>query len=313
MSSPNSPPEAPKVVVSETAEAVAATQRSGRVYTMALDDDIKSRNAFAWAMTNYHREGDTVVLMHATKLDYVVAPGVFIPLGEEEEKLARQLLRKYARYCMLHNIDFDVQHMGGSPTEVMIDGVNASGSKCMILGNHGERTATQRWTQGSVSEFAAHAVPCPVVVVKQDHELTTEPVPSRRIAVAVDNSDEARAAFDWTLNDLYREGDTIQILHANPMKQSENDAGEGRRLMFNYSERCRERMIKFQAMHIHSSSTPSQALMNIIDTLNADILVVGSRARERGAITRALFGSVSDDLVRHCKCDLVVVKQQAHQ
>jgi hypothetical protein len=39
----------------------------------------------------------------------------------------------------------------------------------------------------------------------------------REIIVAVDDSDFSKYAFRWTLQNVYREGDTIGILHVEPL------------------------------------------------------------------------------------------------
>lgn len=294
----------PESQVLEDAE-IAPTgpnESTTRVYTIALDDSDKSRDAFSWMATHYYRPGDTVVLLHASQLDFVVAPGVFIPLGEEEERHARKMLRKYARYCMLHNMDFDVQHLAGTPGEVLEEAVSSSSSAALIIGNHNKGLAT-RVLEGSVSEYALHNLPVPVILIKRSHEITEHPpTPPRKIAIAVNQSEAAKRAFAWAAEQLYREGDTLIILHVD---QGVVDK-EGAQVVANYSEKCREASIAFQAMHIHSSLSAGPALARMVETIDPFLLVLGCRGR--GMIARTLFGSVSDHVVRHCSCDIAVVK-----
>jgi len=51
--------------------------------------------------------------------------------------------------------------------------------------------------------------------------------------------------------------------------------------------------------------TPGEAICQVAEELNAVAIIVGSRGH--GGIKRALLGSVSDHVVRHAKCPVVVV------
>jgi nucleotide-binding universal stress UspA family protein len=49
---------------------------------------------------------------------------------------------------------------------------------------------------------------------------------------------------------------------------------------------------------------PGAALCELADAVGADAIVIGSRGR--GGLTRALLGSVSDHVVRHAPCPVVI-------
>jgi nucleotide-binding universal stress UspA family protein len=51
---------------------------------------------------------------------------------------------------------------------------------------------------------------------------------------------------------------------------------------------------------------PAEAIVDAARSENADMIVVGSHGR--GALGRALIGSVSDQVVRHAPCPVVVVR-----
>lgn len=53
---------------------------------------------------------------------------------------------------------------------------------------------------------------------------------------------------------------------------------------------------------------PGTELALLADEIGATVIVVGSRGR--GAIKRALLGSVSDHLVRHAPCPVLVVRDE---
>ena len=49
------------------------------------------------------------------------------------------------------------------------------------------------------------------------------------------------------------------------------------------------------------------AIVNLADQLGAGLIVMGSRGL--GGIRRALMGSVSDSVVRHAHCPVMVVRR----
>jgi len=51
---------------------------------------------------------------------------------------------------------------------------------------------------------------------------------------------------------------------------------------------------------------PRECLMQIVEDQGVDLVVVGSHGR--GALSRALLGSVSSHAVAHCPCSVLVVK-----
>jgi nucleotide-binding universal stress UspA family protein len=51
-----------------------------------------------------------------------------------------------------------------------------------------------------------------------------------------------------------------------------------------------------------------EAIVGLAEEIGAGLVVVGSRGR--GGIRRALMGSVSDSVVRHAHCPVLVVRQE---
>jgi nucleotide-binding universal stress UspA family protein len=53
---------------------------------------------------------------------------------------------------------------------------------------------------------------------------------------------------------------------------------------------------------------PNAEIVHLAEELDAGIVVVGSRGV--GGVRRALLGSVSDSVVRHAHCPVLVVRQE---
>ena len=52
-------------------------------------------------------------------------------------------------------------------------------------------------------------------------------------------------------------------------------------------------------------------IVALAEELGADLIVMGSRGL--GGVRRALMGSVSDSVVRHAHCPVLVVRQEKEQ
>ncbi len=53
---------------------------------------------------------------------------------------------------------------------------------------------------------------------------------------------------------------------------------------------------------------PAQEIVNLADKIAAGLIVMGSRGL--GGVRRALMGSVSDSVVRHAHCPVLVVRKE---
>jgi nucleotide-binding universal stress UspA family protein len=54
-----------------------------------------------------------------------------------------------------------------------------------------------------------------------------------------------------------------------------------------------------------------QEIVHLGEQIEAGLIVMGSRGR--GGVRRALMGSVSDSVIRHAHCPVLVVRKQEHQ
>jgi nucleotide-binding universal stress UspA family protein len=53
---------------------------------------------------------------------------------------------------------------------------------------------------------------------------------------------------------------------------------------------------------------PDTAIIDLAEELGAGLIVMGSRGL--GGVMRALMGSISDSVVRHAHCPVMVVRQE---
>lgn len=153
----------------------------------------------------------------------------------------------------------------------------------------------------------------------------------RRIAIAVDLSDESAFAVQWAVQNYLRPGDAVILVHIqltsilygadwghamdaeNPTKETrqklEDDFDNFTTAKANIlSEPLVEANIPFK-IHIVKDHDLKERLCLEVERLGFSVMIMGSRGF--GATKRkgkGRLGSVSDYCVRHCVCPVVVVR-----
>eukprot|EP00049_Salpingoeca_infusionum_P017153 m.351923 g.351923 ORF g.351923 m.351923 type:complete len:169 (+) comp16400_c0_seq1:139-645(+) len=147
----------------------------------------------------------------------------------------------------------------------------------------------------------------------------------KNIIVGVDGSDCGDAAMDWAITNLMKESDMLHLVYCyQPMDDfvdledgivfspSAEDQG---RIKSAAQARLRDAVKRCVGEEPHIQHTehlmvgdPRTCINELADTLKAEAVVVGCRGR--GAISRAVLGSVSTWLSHHCQRPLVIVRPE---
>lgn len=168
-------------------------------------------------------------------------------------------------------------------------------------------------------------------MMKAQPELTTPTACSqRRIAIAVDLSDESAFAVKWAVNNYLRPGDTVILLHVRPTsvlygadwgatppepanlqdKQQLEDSFDNLTSLkaAELAQPLVEADVPYK-VHIVKDHDLKERLCLEVERLGLSAVIMGSRgfggARKSG---RGRLGSVSDYCVQHCVCPVVVVR-----
>ncbi|XP_015881008.1 universal stress protein PHOS32 isoform X1 [Ziziphus jujuba] len=165
--------------------------------------------------------------------------------------------------------------------------------------------------------------------------------PHRKIAIAVDLSDESAFAVRWAVQNYLRPGDAVILLHVRPtsvlygadwgcvdlslgnsgsVSSDANTTEESKRKLeddfdtftsmkaANMAQPLVEAQIPFK-IHIVKDHDMKERLCLEVERLGLSAVIMGSRgfgASKRGSKGR--LGSVSDYCVHHCVCPVVVVR-----
>lgn len=183
----------------------------------------------------------------------------------------------------------------------------------ILLGSRG-LSDIQGFLLGSVSRQVAATAPCPLLVVKQP--LTT----LLRIAFAVDDSRPSRAAARFLRSRMLPESAVVTILTSveSPVTDfaarylSESQLAEFKRPVMERATRLvnilRDEFIKdgFSAVTQVQMSHVIDSIVKYVEANQAQLLVIGSRDLTKSE--RLYLGSVSESLLRHAPCSVLVVR-----
>ncbi|OAY77372.1 Universal stress protein A-like protein [Ananas comosus] len=167
-------------------------------------------------------------------------------------------------------------------------------------------------------------------------------IASRRIVVAVDESEESMYALSWCLKNIVAASatdaaehggdarkDTIVLLHARrprtiypPMDGTgylfsadivEGMERYGAQLSKSVMEKAKQLCAEFPDVVVETrveSGDPRDVICEAVESIKPDILVMGSHGY--GPIKRAFLGIVSSHCAQHVKCPVLIVKMPKH-
>jgi nucleotide-binding universal stress UspA family protein len=183
----------------------------------------------------------------------------------------------------------------------------------LIIGSRG-LSDIQGFLLGSISRQVAAIAPCPVLVVKQPTPKLT------RVALAVDDSKHSRAAARFLCSRILPESATVTILSSaeNPVTDlaarylSESQLAELTKPVLERATRLvnefRDDFIK-EGYPVVTNVQMDHVIDTIVKYVEADmsnLLVIGSRKLTRSE--RLHLGSVSESLLRHAPCSVLIVR-----
>ena len=186
------------------------------------------------------------------------------------------------------------------------------GASMLVVGARGHG-AVAGLLAGSVSQYAARHAPCPVVAVRPAHDHD-----SRRVVVGVDYTPEAHEAIGFAFqlaSDLRVDLTAIHTWHAASLhgagtKVLPMPADVGTDVHDQHQALADDLAMwqqKFPTVPLTVEAVPGHAAAVLVDASeHAGIVVVGGGQRQ--SVTGALLGSVSEKLLHHARCPVVVAR-----
>lgn len=247
----------------------------------------------------------------ATVLPYGPLPIPYEILEEEEGERARPLFEE-ARERLE---DLEVETLafgGGTPAGVINDLAERESVDTIVVGSP-HRGAIGRTLIGSVADGLLHGAPCEVVVAPHGYA-SEEHGPFRTIAVAYDDTEEAKTALKRAEAIALACRSTIVIYTVSAPPAVVPGAGgyapasppEAGPIVTRTVKAVDERLA---ATGRALAGTPATAIVEACEEAGVDLLVTGSRGY--GPLGRVLLGSVSTQLAHKAPCPVLVVPRPA--
>jgi nucleotide-binding universal stress UspA family protein len=185
----------------------------------------------------------------------------------------------------------------------------------VVLGSRGHGRI-RRALMGSVSISVLRHAHCSVLIVRGHG--CEEP---GKILVAIDGSEEASAAARAATELAKATGSELHLMYAMQEERYRPHLGpemwEGWEEDFEQAKRSAYAWVEEQAEHMRGEGVraveahlmlgqPDAAIVWLADELWAGLVMVGSRGL--GGMRRTLIGSVSDSVVRHAHCPVLVMR-----
>jgi nucleotide-binding universal stress UspA family protein len=206
----------------------------------------------------------------------------------------------------------------GDPRQEIVAAARQWGADLVVLGARG-LSALPRFFLGSVSLGVARQAPCPVLVCKGT------PRDVHAVTVALDGSGHARRALDWLTATLpLSAGLRIRFLGVTEpapipvrapgilgttLRAAAEAIEEERRAALEAELTTVARSLRVRLPAIETAvvtGAPATVIVRDLERCGTDLVVLG--ARGAGAATRLLLGSVSEAVLHHAGCPVLIVR-----
>ena len=143
-----------------------------------------------------------------------------------------------------------------------------------------------------------------------------------KILLATDGSEEARQAVQAAAELSKDTGSEVHVTYVLPSPSqlrghhlysrevmhsiTEQAEEEGRSFLEDQAQQLRSSGGKVAETHLRAGE-PDKEIVKLSEELDAGAIVIGSRGL--GAMKRALMGSVSESVVRHAHCPVLIVRE----
>ena len=259
---------------------------------------------------------------------HVVHVGPFMPMlfssmEEEPARMAREARKTLdGAVGQLEAAGGDVAQahlrVGGASEEIVAL-AEELGAGLIVMGNRG-RGGVRRALMGSVSDSVVRHAHCPVLVVR------AEPIVfPTRILLTTDGSREAELASSSAADLAERTGSELHVVYVGHMPPVFYESPGATTLDLDLQSRMQERAeeeartrLDEQVQRVRGAGgevagaharvgRPDAVIVELAEELGAGLIVLGSRGL--GPLRSALMGSVSDSIVRHARCAVLVVRE----
>lgn len=137
------------------------------------------------------------------------------------------------------------------------------------------------------------------------------------VLIAVDGSPQAEEAFDWYFKHLHRKGNSVILIHgleipAMPTRESWDEQMEvGNKKKSDIEKKYVKKMTDFgvTGKFVSDFEKPGEYIVETAKKESVSYVVMGTRGL--GRLRRTIMGSVSDYVVHHVHCPVIVSRMSS--
>jgi nucleotide-binding universal stress UspA family protein len=275
---------------------------------VATDGSHDAAQAIDW-LADFPLPADAAVeVVTAVRLPFPIED--FLAESERVVAEARRRLEKRWAGVSGHVLEGDARN-------VVVDTATKAGSDLIVLGARG-LGAVASFLLGSVSLGVSRHAPCPVLVCRGG------PRPVRTVTIAVDGSADARTAVEYFAALPLPYDLCVRLVGVvEPLRYPSSAPGfigaTLRDAMQDFENESRQRleaalaplasMLRSRVRSVVTmtpTGSPAATILRDAELNDSDLIVVG--ARGVGALERVALGSVSESVLRHATCPVLVVR-----
>ncbi|KXB51897.1 universal stress family protein [Corynebacterium sp. DNF00584] len=289
------------------------------IVVVAVDGSEASKNAVRWAANTAMKRGIPLRIASSyTVPQFLYAEGMVPPKELFDDLQAETLEKIEAARAVAHEVapDIKIGHTiaEGSPIDMLLE--MSHDVTMVVMGSRG-MGGLSGMVMGSVSASVVSHASCPVVVVREDNQVT-ESTKYGPVVVGVDGSEVSQKATHYAFAEAAARGAELIAVHTwMDMQVQASLAGlsaaqaEWAEVEKEQGVLLTERLAEFQAEYpdvpvkkVIARDRPVRALADA--AAGAQLLVVGSHGR--GGFKGMLLGSTSRALLQNAPCPMMVVR-----
>jgi len=210
-----------------------------------------------------------------------------------------------------------LQTAAGDAAKEIVRHADETDADLIVMGTHG-RSGFDRFALGSVTEKVLRKASCPVLTLPPGRDRTAPPIEYRQILCPTDFSEASEHALDFAVSLALRAKSRLTALHVVEAIEKDPALHAPAYIVDIRRQQCQSaRDFLHHVVSRHATSgchldeavvlgKPHREIVRLAADRDADVIVMGVRGR--GSADMTLFGSTTNQVVRHATCPVITLR-----